>query len=401
MFLYIHYIETVFGDNMIKVFKNLLVALFIILSIIYMILEPEKLMSGVKFAIMLWSTKVFPVLFPFYIFSSLAIRYGVAHLIGDIIQPITSRLFKTSSISGFVFFMSLISGNPSSAIIIAQLYEENYITKAEAQHLISFCVFTNPLFILGTVGYAYFNNASIGYIILISHIAANILIGFLQRFNIKGRYYNRFSLKSAYQNMIKQKKKYNSSFGEVITTILQNGISIMFLIGGFMVFYNLIVVMIASSSIITQSYHYLAFILKLFKIDLVTYQAFFIGSLEMVLGIDNVIKSSFSPRIATTFITMLISFGGLSIHSQIQSILLKIKLKYMPFLFSRITQMFFSGIIAYYLFPLIYKEKTVNTSYIENMEKSNKIVMLLTIILLFITLIIILFGRNRFKKIAQ
>ncbi|QVK18893.1 hypothetical protein KHQ81_04060 [Mycoplasmatota bacterium] len=381
---------------MIKILKNLTVALFIILSIIFMIIETEYVMIGVKTAIMLWATRVFPILFPFYIFSSLAVRYGVAHLIGDLIKPITRRLFKTSSISGFIFFMSLLSGNPSSAIIISQVYEDGSITKTEAQHLLSFCVFVNPIFCIGTIGYAYFHNVTIGYVILISHIAANILIGILMRYNIKTNYQDEYSLKEAYAKMVKHKNKHKTSFGETITTILQSGMNTMFLIGGFMIFYNLIIVMITSSQFIKYSYQY---IFHLFDIQYKTYNAFFIGIFEMVLGVDNVIKSSFPTRIATTFITMLISFGGLSIHSQIQSILLKIKLKYLPFFISRLAQMIFSGVIAYYLFPYFYQEKIISTFYIYHLHIEEKNILLLSILLLLITYFVLITLKKNIKKV--
>lgn len=385
------------GDYMVKVFKNLIVALFIILSIIFMILETENVMFGVKNAVMLWTTRVFPILFPFYIVSSLAVRYGVSHLIGDLIKPITTRLFKTSPISGFVFFMSLLSGNPSSAIIISQLYENHSITQKEAQHLLSFCVFTNPLFCIGTIGYAYFHNATIGYIVLISHVFANVLIGFLMRFNIKESYSEKYSLKSTYQKMANHNSKNNISFGETLTTILKSGINTMFLIGGFMIFYNLIIVFIKSTLLVEYSYEYLAFIFNIFNINFNIYNTFFIGMFEMVIGIDNVVKSQFSLRLTVTFITMLISFGGLSIHSQIQSILLKIKLKYLPFFLSRLAQMTFSGIIAYYLFPFLYKEKTISTFYIEKFKLEDKSIYLFSLFLMITALFIMVFKNKRIK----
>ncbi len=384
---------------MMKILKNLFVALVIILSLIFMIIQTENVMIGVKSAVMLWATRVFPVLFPFYIISSLAVRYGVAHFIGDLIKPITSRLFKTSAISGFVFFMSLISGNPSSAIIISQLYEDHSITKKEAQHLLSFSVFVNPIFCIGTIGYAYFHNVTIGYLILLSHITANVLIGFLMRFSIKERVDNHLSIKSAYLKMENHKNKSKANFGETISNILQNGVNTMFLIGGFMIFYNLIIVIIQSSQMITYSYHYLSFIFNLFHLNYQTYNAFFVGLFEMTLGVDNVVKSAFSLRVSVTIITMIISFGGLSIHSQIQSILLKVKLQYFPFLLARISQMVFSGVIAYYLFPYFYKEHTVSTFYLIKFNIPEKNILLVSILFLTLSVVFILNQRKISKKI--
>ena len=120
----------------------------------------------------------------------------------------------------------------------------------------------------------------------------------------------------------------------------------------------------------------------------------FIGLIEMVSGIDKVVENNYSLRATITIIAMLISFGGLSIHMQIHSILYKVKLKYYPFLIARIAQMFFSGIIAYYIFPLLYNEKTVNTgNFIMRQEKERNII-LISILLLFLTLIFFQFLRK-------
>ena len=382
---------------MIKLFKNFVVAIFIVLSIIFMIIETENVINSVKNAIMLWSTKVFPVLFPFYIFSTLAIKNGIAHFIGDLVHPITKRLFKTSSISGFVFIMSLLSGNPSSAIIISHLYEEGALSQREAQHLLAFCVFSNPLFCIGTIGITYFHNVTIGYIVFISHVLGNVIIGILMRGNIKGQEEHHFSIKGAYEKMLKQKQQNKAKFSDSLTHILQNGINTMFLIAGFMIFYNLIIVMISFSHIIPLSYYFLQFILNKFNISLPIYQAFSIGLFEMVLGIDNTVNSNIPLRAMVTIITMLISFGGLSIHSQIQSILMKVKLRYLPFFISRLAQVVFSGIIAYLTFPLIYKERATPTGKIAFISIKERNFILIAIIILIITLLFYLFKN---KKVA-
>lgn len=372
-----------------KLFKNIIVAVFIILSIFFLIIGTKDVIASVQVAIMLWSTKIFPVLFPFYIFSSLAIKYGVAEFIGNLIYPVIKRVFNTSKISGFVFIMSLISGNPSSAIIISQLYEEGSLSKKEAQHLLSFCVFVNPLFCIGTIGYAYFQNASIGLIVLISHISANIIIGILLRNNLKG------NINISYNKVSKINKP---NFGETLTNILQSGINTMFLIAGFMIFYNIVIVMVIYSNVLDYLYQSLSFIIHTMHLDWGVFQSFIIGIMEMVLGIEKVVNSTLPLRTSITVITMLISFGGFSIHSQIQSILIKVKLKYLPFLLSRLAQMIISGLIAYYLFPILYKEKAIDTSYIDYYPLNQKKMLLIIIFLLTIILIITLLYNKKRKE---
>ena len=155
--------------------------------------------------------------------------------------------------------------------------------------------------------------------------------------------------------------------------------------------------MISFSHIIPLSYYFLQFILNKFNISLPIYQAFSIGLFEMVLGIDNTVNSNIPLRAMVTIITMLISFGGLSIHSQIQSILMKVKLRYLPFFISRLAQVVFSGIIAYLTFPLIYKESATPTGKIAFISIKERNFILIAIIILIITLLFYLFKN---KKVA-
>lgn len=364
---------------MIKLLKNLFVSLFIVLSIIFMIIRPVEIMDAVRNALTIWATRLFPVLFPFYIFSTLAIKYGIAKVIGDALSPITRTIFKTNSISGFILMMSLISGNPGSAIIIAELYEQKYLTKRQALHYLSFCVYANPLFILGGIAISYYHNQSIGIIILISHILANLIIGFSLRF-ISHDHEEKDIRIPTYQK---------KSFGFYLTDTLQKGINTMLLIAGFMIFFNIVIVMVKNSGLINLTYH----IVKPFKIPFNIYQSIFIGLFEMVTGIDFIYQLDLPKRVSVTLITMIISFGGFSVHLQIQSILINLKLKYWTFFLARLAQMIISGLLAFILYPYIYKEKTIPTGKLITESFYHKGFILLMIILLLIILILLVINQ--------
>ncbi|NLC94186.1 MAG: hypothetical protein GX676_00655 [Bacilli bacterium] len=376
---------------MIKLLKNLGVSLFIVLAIIFMISQPEEVMNAVKLSLTIWVARIFPVLFPFYLFSSLAIKYSIAKFIGDTFAPITKTLFRTGNISGFVLMMSLISGNPGSAIIINELYSEKLITKKEALHYLSFCVFANPLFILGSIGVGLYQNYSIGVIILLSHILANLILGFLLRFV----YRYETNTESKVQNF----QKY--SFGYYLTETLQKGINTMFLIAGFIIFFNIVIMMLKNSGLIALTYQ----IIKPLKIPYNVYESFIVGLLEMVSGVDYIYQLDLPKRLSVTLITMIISFGGFSVHLQIQSILLNLKLKYLPFFIARLGQMIIGGILSYLLFPSLYKEKTIQTGKFLSESFYHKGFILLTIILLSIVLIIFiinqLINNDKLKRISQ
>ncbi|ERJ13448.1 nucleoside recognition domain-containing protein [Haloplasma contractile] len=365
-------------------FKNAFMLTFIILCISMMLTNTQDIMGAVNDAVVLWATKVFPVLFPFFIFTTLAIRLGVIHFIGEFLKPLTKLLFKTSSVSGFVVLFSVISGNPSSAIIITELLNEKMITKKEAQHLMTFTVFINPLFCIGTIGYSYFNNVSIGYIILTAHILGNIILGILLRFKANFTDDIRVSVRSAYQKMNTQLISNNKTIGEIVTDILQKGINTMFIICGFMIFFSILTRIMLKIKLIDYSFFILRPVLTLFNISYEIYSSVFIGMFEMVIGANYTIGQDIPLRSMITLLTMLISFGGFSIHSQINSILYKTKLKYAPFLLGRLAHMVISGILAYLIFPFFYKEVTSDVSLINRVQVPEKSLVLFTIITLII-----------------
>ena len=71
------------------------------------------------------------------------------------------------------------------------------------------------------------------------------------------------------------------------------------------------------------------------------------GILEMTQGIFNVSLLNIPIKVKTFLITIFISFGGLSIHSQIISIISDTKIKYLPYLFARLLHAIISGGIIY------------------------------------------------------
>ena len=81
-----------------------------------------------------------------------------------------------------ILILSIISGFPSNARNTRTLYDQGLITLDEANHILLFSHFSNPLFILTTVALFFFNDKNIGIILLISHILSSIFVGYFFRF---------------------------------------------------------------------------------------------------------------------------------------------------------------------------------------------------------------------------
>lgn len=348
-----------------------------------------ELVHTVHQTIELWLTRIFPILFPFYILGTLFIHYGISHFIGELLSPITRFLFKTKAISGFVLLMAMISGNPQSAMMIAELYQQGGVNKREAEHLLKFSVFANPLFIIGTIGVGYFYSLKIGVIILISHVLSNIVIGFYLRFSQPPLPYAE-GIRPYHQLVKHQTKK---PFGEILTITLQKGLNIMFLVCGFMIFFNIFVLLLTESNTLTVFYQFVTVGGKI-PIPYDAYYSIMIGIFEIVRFLDVITKTDLTVHSQVTLIATMLSFGGLSIHAQIQSVLERVKVPYRPFLFYRIVQMMLSGLFAYFLFPYLYQEeKTIEV--VKLFEQFHHLQILSIICFLIILLIIYIITQKR------
>ena len=77
------------------------------------------------------------------------------------------------------------------------------------------------------------------------------------------------------------------------------------------------------------------------------------GILEMTGGISNISSLNISLKLKSTLIGMILSFGGISVHMQVKSIIADTPIKYHPYLLARLLHCSITGLLIYYLFDFI------------------------------------------------
>lgn len=290
---------------------NTLMICLLLTIVIFMITRSNKVIESVTFSISIWKDNLFPTLFPFFIVSSLLMHYGFVDIIGNFLSYPMQKLFHLPGCCGFVLASSLFSGFPSGAKYTVDLVKTNKITQKEAETLLTFTHYSNPLFILGMIGTLLLNNQKIAYLILISHIISGLLVGII--FSKKE---NPTSNKISH---ITKTELSNKSFGEVLTTTIFDSLNTMFLLLGVVTIFLILTTLI--NEIITLP-DYLQVIIS--------------GILEMTQGVKLASTLELPFILKTVLITGIISFGGLSVHTQVISIISSKKIKYKPFLLARI-----------------------------------------------------------------
>jgi len=318
-----------------KIFFSILIMIVLLFVMFEILTSSQTILNSIGFSFNVWKNNIFPSLFPFFVLSEVLVNYGFIELVGEIFKPIM-KLFKLKGSTAFVFIMSLVSGFPSNAKYVRELYLKGIINEKEGSKLLTFTHFSNPLFILGTISLLFLNNKEVGFLILLTHYFGNIFVGFVFRnYHVSPDEDNSVSIKKAILNMHKKRISNNKSFGEIISGALLNAIDTLLLIFGVVTLF-LIITTILDNNINLSSY----------------YQSILNGIVEMTQGLKYVSILDIPLKIKGTLSVLIISFGGVSVHMQVISILSDTKIKYFPFLVARIIHALVSTLMFYFLFDL-------------------------------------------------
>ena len=245
--------------------KRKITILLIMTFIILIFKNYEIVLKSTLEATSIWLNKVFPYLFIMIIIQDLLINLNF------------SSYFKSTAL--YIFIMSLLSGTPSGTYIVSKLKNQNIITKEYANTCLIFTYFANPLFLYTILNNIFKNKFITIKLILILYLT-NLLLYLFYKKNLPSKG------KSINTNDINLSTSIKTSMNTTITIL------------GVITFYLIL------SNIIIKEFN----IVYPFNI-------FFKGFLEMTQGLTSLININikFKEVIAITFI----SFGGLSIHTQV------------------------------------------------------------------------------------
>ncbi len=152
---------------MIKKRKNLIIIFLIILLEIFILFNPNILITYSKDAINLFINKLFISLFPFFVLNKILINYNFPYYISKL---------KNSNIYLSIIILSMLSGMPSNAEYIKDYLDKKIITLKEAEKLLIITFFPSPVFVITVIGYLGFNSIYIGMALLLIIYLTNFLI---------------------------------------------------------------------------------------------------------------------------------------------------------------------------------------------------------------------------------
>lgn len=302
--------------------KLLCLILFLFLTI-ELIVSSELIMVTIKEAIHLWFYKVVPALLPFFLFSNFLMNYGFIEITSEFAKPIMS-FFKLNENAAFILMMSMLTGSPGNAFYIKEALKKGKLNEKEATKILMISQFASPLFILGTVRIL-LNNFKLSILILIITYITNFILAFLFQNFYASKEISSFSFFTLKRNFY---QKETQSFGKTLSSSIKKTFDTLITILGSICFFYMITAIIQHNHLLPTSI-----------------MPYFSGILEMTQGINQVSLLNCSNHIKVFWITVFLSFGGFSIHSQILSLICDTKIKYFPYLVARILHAMIAGSI--------------------------------------------------------
>ena len=361
--------------------KKYIFTIFVFLLTLFCIIFPESMIDSTKNGLSLWWKIVLPSLFPFLILSNLITKTAIPMLFGKVLTPIMKFIFNLPGISALPLFLGMTGGYPLGAKVTSDLLLNNQISKPIANRLIAFTNNSGPLFISGAIGIGLYGSKKIGTLLLLSHYISALLIGLFFRFTNKYDYTDKNSKKIDFE-IISLK-----NLGTTLTDAVKNGIISIVLIGGFIILFSIISTIMLETGLI-----YAISNLMFKNLDKTTSFYIISGILEVTNGVSLISTANISLLKKLIITSILLGFGGFSIHTQTLSVISKTDIKISYYLIGKTLQGILSGIITY--LALIYtnfSEILLTPVFKNNLEYNSYGVNMLFNVLLLFTIFVSIF----------
>lgn len=290
-----------------KIYKNRLILVTLIGMLVFYLFNSNLVIVSILDYTEIFISKLFPVSFIFFIISSLLIDYGIISFL--------DRVFHVRTTNLYIFLVSMISGFPSGSKYIRDLYNKGLVDVRGANRMLMFSHFPNPLFMISSLTIV-INDRKIIRCLLLAVILSNFIILIFSR--------KREEFKSTYT--------INDDFSKSLVKAIHNSLSVLITIYGVSIFFYLIACIIINT----------------FAINGILY--------VIICGVFDLTKGIYSSILVNNIyvrgivVLLFISFGGISIHLQVKSILSDTPIKYKYFFIGRVI----GTVLALIIFNILY-----------------------------------------------
>ncbi len=321
-----------------KHFKNIILSVFVLGFTILTLIYSEEISLSIINSIERCIKIVIPSLFAFMVISSVIIKSGLHRYLSRPFRFISKHILHINENLFSVFLMSFTGGYPIGAKNITELYDNNEISKKEAERMLSFCYMPSPAFVIGISSPMLYSSKKAGIIIYLSIAISTILFTILS------------GILKKTENPIKKEEKIKISAETIISAVESSAISL----------FKICIMIIFSSVIIV----FTELLLSKSGID-----KNFSAILNSLIEITNLTEFKKDMFNFLPIVTALFSFGGISVIIQIKTIIGN-RFSFRYFFISRVVIAFLSEIITKIAVKFISITVSTEAIYIGSREDS-------------------------------
>ena len=208
-----------------KLFQKIISISFFLFLLFLLLTKPELSLKYASKGLLIWYKNMVPSLFPMMILTSCMIKLNLTASFSKILHPVVHKIFHTSENGTYAMFMGFLCGFPMGAKIICELYNQNKLSKEEAQSLLPICNNIGPVFML-TYGLLTFQTPH-KYLSLILFYCIPLCYAYLT---------NRKKFFRDNSRLPQQSLPFSQALDEAIS---ENAMSMLSL-GGYLMFFNLL-----------------------------------------------------------------------------------------------------------------------------------------------------------------
>ncbi|MFD0588602.1 sporulation integral membrane protein YlbJ [Paenibacillus sp. GCM10027627] len=348
-------------------------ALAALLITMLMAVFPTETLQAALRGLSIWWEVLFPALFPFFVISELLLGFGIVHFFGKLLDPFMRPLFRLPGIGGFVVAMGYMSGYPVGARLTSQLWAQRLITRAEGERLVAFTTTSDPIFLIGAVSVGFFQNVAVAPILAAAHYGGGLLIGLLMRFHDKNepgspsrsgeelaregrqtgpaqpRRLSSSRIALALKAMHEARLLDSRGMGQLLQDSIQSALKLMIVVGGLVVFFSVVMEMLTLVGLVEALAEALRVLFGWIGLPAPLADAGIFGLFEVTLGARAAGTTGTGLMHQVAIAAWVLSWGGLSVHAQIASLLSRTNLRYRPLFLARLLHGFIAMGLVYLL----------------------------------------------------
>lgn len=298
------------GDS----FAAFLSLTFSLFGFFVLLLFPDAAAASAKKAVYVCIETLLPSLFPFFVFSNLAVSFGFSGVCKKLFSRVMRPVFRTSSATAAPLVLGLISGFPVGASSSARLYANGEISKSDCEKALTFSNSPSAGFIVAAVGLGVFKSAAVGWRLYFTVLFSSFLSAFFTC--------RLFGGEPAAGENIRGTNAKISFIPEFLSAVVSAGKSVL-RVSAFVVFFSVVCGVISAVLPLSRSV-----------------SAALAGFFEISAGASALLPVK-SPEILALAASLL-SWSGLSVHFQVLSQTFPVGISPVPYLFSKL----FAAVIA-------------------------------------------------------